>query len=677
MKRFLSVLMLVAILLSCCACAKKDAPAPTSTAPIVQDVLKMDPKELYGHIDESQPVDGVYKIWSLKGVQQLAKTPNATFEVLCHIDLEGATLAPIPEFTGEINGGNWTIKNFTVEGDVENFGFIGINKGNVHNVTLENVTFKPGSSAKNLGGWAGINEGKLLRCYLNESNMNVSATAENAACGEYVGINTGYMGNMGGAVNVEYTASAAANVGGLVGVAKGGTIEYVQTDGKLTVTGANKTTGLFVGDASDVIFVNCMFRGEDNSQDGKLFLNFTGNADDDELVVAENGLWRDNGAIEPLPEKVMAARNKVVQAMADLVTCEWRVKQDLVHTCTCQLSGCHGTYSTQFTYVGLPYNHKSSSLARFTYILNEDKTVGDWFYDLASYDGFDIYIGADCSSCVQQAWWTVSNSTDTLNTTYIPAAYGKGTIAVGPYKCDFKLTTQTREGVSTLFTAEYLEANDYQTIMESYAAMRPGDAIVNKVAAGGHTQMCATFPVIVRDQQGLINGENSYIRVHEMGGSSNQTDEANGIMSQTSYYDYFSFAWMYSDCYVPVTCEELLTGELEPVEAYLDGAVDGHSGMFTGRVHTNYHLDYVKLTIIDENGKEVLDHPMFTSTQKTQDYGGNYWTARIYTDWFDMAEFANIMTRTELANGKYTYKITACPATFDQIVVHEGSFTIG
>lgn len=678
MKRLISVLMLCAILLTFCACGNEAASStPETTAPIVVDKLKVDPAELYGHIDESQPVDGIYKIWSIKGVEQLAKHPDAKFEVLCHIDLEGATLAPIPEFTGEINGANFTIKNFTVAGDGENFGFIGHNKGSINNLTLEAVTLQPGSTAKNIGGWAGINEGKLLRCYMNDSAMTVSAAAEGAACGGYVGTNTGSMQNMGGAVNLDYTASGAAKIGALVGIAKGGTVEFVHTDGKLTITGANKTAGLFVGDATDVIFLDCLFRGEDNSLDGKLFTNFTGNADDDELVVAQGGLWRDNGCIEPLPENVMAVRNKVVQAMADLVTCEWRVKQDLVHTCTCQLSGCHGTYSTQFTYVGLPYNHKSSSLARFTYILNEDKTVGDWFYDLAPYDGFDIYIGADCSSCVQQAWWTVSNSTDTLNTTYIPAAYNKGTIAVGPYKCDFQLKTETREGVKTVFTAQYLEANDYQTLMESYACLRPGDAIVNKVAAGGHTQMCATFPVIVRNQAGEISGEYSYIKVHEMGGTSNQADEANGIMSQTSYYDEFNFAWMYNDCYVPVTCEELLTGELEPVEAYLEGKVDGYSGMFTGRVHTNYHLDYVKLTIINENGEEVLDHSMFTSTQKTQDYGGNYWTARIYTDWYDMAEFANIMTRTELAPGKYTYKITACPATFDQIVVHESNFTIG
>ena len=134
---------------------------------------------------------------------------------------------------------------------------------------------------------------------------------------------------------------------------------------------------------------------------------------------------------------------------------------------------------------------------------------------------------------------------------------------------------------------------------------------------------------------------------------------------------------LYNDCYIPVTCEELITGELEPVEAYLDGKVDGYSGMMTGRVHTNYHLDYVKLTIINEKGEEVLDHPQFTTAQKSADYGGNYFTGRMYTDWMDMSDFANILSITELSAGNYTYKVTACPATFDQIVVHEGSFSIG
>ena len=78
MKKFLSVFMLFVILLSCCACAKKQetqAPATEATqaAPIVKDELHMSPEELYGDIDQTKPVDGVYKIWSIVGVEQLAK----------------------------------------------------------------------------------------------------------------------------------------------------------------------------------------------------------------------------------------------------------------------------------------------------------------------------------------------------------------------------------------------------------------------------------------------------------------------------------------------------------------------------------------------------------------------------------------------------------------------------
>jgi len=675
MKRLISILLLVVILLSCCACDKQ---TETTEATQIKSTKDMTPEEMYGDIDQTKPVDGVYKVWGLAGFQQMAKTPNATFEILCHIDLEGATLAPIPEFTGKIIGGNWTVSNFTVAGDGENFGFIAVNKGDVQNMTLEKVTFQPGSNAKNIGALAGINEGKFLRCYVNDSDMAVTAAADNASCGGFVGVNTGFLGNMGGAVRIDYTASGAAMVGGLVGTAKGGTAEYIINDGKLTVTGNNKTVGLFAGDATEVIFVNCVWRGEDNSLDGKLFTNFTGNADDDELIVAEDALWRDNGCIEPLSDEIMAVRNKAVKAMEQLVTVEWRVTQDLVHTCTCQLSGCHGTYSDQYLYIGTPYNHKCSSITRFNYILNEDKTVAEWFYDLDSFDGFDIYIGNDCSSCVQQAWWTVSNTTNTMNTSYIAPAYGKGTVAVGNWTSDFQMKTETRDGVNTTFTAQYLEATDYQVMMESYAAMRPGDAILNRVAAGGHTQMCATFPVIVRNQKGEINAEYSYAKFHEEGGTSNQADEPNGILSSCSYYDQYSFAWLYNDCYVPVSTIELQTGKQDPVEATLEGAVEGYSGMFTGRVKTNYHLDYAKLTVVDSQGNTVLDHPIFTTTQKSGDYGGNYFTARMYTDWMDMGSFAGIMGMVQLEKGEtYTYKVTAGLATLDQIVVHESEFTYG
>ena len=678
MKKFISILALLAILLSLAACgAKESAQAPAATSPTTNTDYQLTNEEMFGHIDQLTPVDGVYQIWSAEGVKNIAEHPDAKFELLCDIDMAGETLAPIgtadKPFTGDLNGGFFTIRNVTVQGGSEDsFGFIGVNRGKVYNLLLDQATFTPGAKAEHIGAIVGLNEGTVSHCTVNGA-LTVEAAADNAACG-VIGTNTGELTNMTGAVDIVYHAENAANVGGIVGTAKGGKVEFVENHGALTVTGENKTTGLFAGSAEDTVFADCIFGGGDNSLNGKLFTNFTGN-EDDELTVAPNALWRDN-AIEPLSEQVMAVRQKAVDAMYELCTVEWRVTRDLVHTCYCQLSGCHGTYSDQYTYLGAPYNHKSCSISRIKYCLNEDKTVQEWFYDLDSYDGFDIYIGSDCSSTVQQAWWTVSNSTDTRNTGYIPAAYGQGTIAVGDYTWDFQMVKENRNGVTRTYTAQYIEKTDEQVMLESYAAMRPADAVVSHYTEGGHTRMVATFPVVIRDQEGKIDPIHSYVMMHEQGSS--WTDEINMVTSSCKTNEKYTFASLYGNSYIPVTCEELLTGELEPAQAELQDGCDGYAGMFTGKVQANYHLDYVKLTITDDQGNTVLDHPIFPTAQKANDYGNSYFTGRSYTDSMYMADFAAVMTTVKLQEGKtYQYTITASLATYDQIPIHEGSFQYG
>ena len=674
MKKFLSIVLIFAVLLSCCACGAKKT---EDAGPAADISASKTPEELYGHIDQTQPLDGYYKIWNAEGVKFMMENhPEGKFELLCNIDMQGATLAPIGEFTGTIKGGNFTISNFVLQGgSEESFGFVSVNKGSVQGILLENVTFVPGANAKNIGSLAGINEGKLNSCVVS-GTMEVTKAAADAACGGIAGVNTGTIAITTATVDTVYSAPGAAYVGGLVGVAQGGEVEFAESHGVLTVTGADKTTGLFAGNATDVIFSKCVFGGADNSLDGKYFTNFTGNSDDDELVVAEDGLWRDNACIEPLSEKVAALRARVVEEMYKIKTVEWHVKEDLVHSCTCQMSTCHGTYSTLYTYIGVPYNHKANSYRRAMYCMNEDNTLADWFYDLPSLDGFDIYLGSDCSSTVQQAWWTVSNSVNFQSTEEAMPAYGNGTIPVGDYVCDFKMTKQTRDGVNTLYTAEYLEANSEQTIYEAYADMHPGDAIVNRVAAGGHTRMIASEPAVVRDQAGNIEPSYSYVICHEQGGET--VDDVNKVVTFGKIDYKYTFAQLYGTCYVPFTCEELITGEMEPAEATLEGGCDGYPGMFTGTVKANYQLDFVTLTIVDSDGNTVLDHPIFPTVQKRGDYGNNNFTGRAFTSTYDLSDFATVLTRTPLEHGKsYSYTVTASLSTYDDFVVHEGEFSYG
>jgi len=670
MKKWMSILMAAAILLSCCACQKEEtAQAPSA----VQSTAT--PEELYGHIDQTVPQDGVYKIWSIVGLEQLAEHPEATFELLCHIDLQGAVLAPVPEFSGELNGGNWTIQNFTVAGDGENFGFIGINRGNVHNLTLDNVTFQPGADAQNIGALAGVNEGIFLRCTVG-GTLAAKADRDDIAVGSVAGINSGKLANLQVAVDMTLEGSGKAAAGGIVGKARGGQTEYTDLSGKLTVTGENKTVGLFAGEASDTVFTSCVFAGADNSLNGQLFTNFTG-SEDDELVVAENARWRDNAYHQPLPENIAVLRQKVVDEMYGLVTITWKTKQDVPHTCHCTGGVCSGVFSDKYTYIGVPYNHGSSSLRRAQYVIDEEGYLKDWTYDLPPYDGLQCYLGGDCSAILQQAWWTVSNSTSFNITKYMPPAYGSGTIAVGSYQCDFELKDVTVNGVKLQSTQQYIDVNTPEVMYESYAAMRYGDAIVNSIVSGGHTRMAAEDPVIIKDQEGNIDPNYSYVLMHEQGGGYNLYDDTMTVTHGAAYKK-FTFANLYTDCYIPITCKELLTGEQEPAQAVLEDGCDGYGGMLTGTVRTNYNLDFVQLTITDSQGNVVLDHSQFASVHKRGDYGSGSYIGRYMITWLDMADFSGVLNEMTFESGEtYTYAVTACMNTYDDIPVHQGSFTFG
>jgi len=661
MKKFISILLLITILLSFCACSTKESTETTAAVP--ETTLAPDsPEALYGHIDETQPVDGVYKIWSAKGVQNMVNHPDATFELLCNVDMQGAEVKGIETFTGEIIGGNWTISNFTLVCEGENYGFVGTNKGNIHNLYLDQVTCKPGSDAKHIGVLAGVNESTILRCRVS-GTLNAGG---GTACGSLVGVNSGSIANIVLTVDTVFQGNNA-QVGGIVGKVTGGEVSYVDTNGALTVTGENNLTGLFAGSSENVVFTDCAFVGADNSLNGVLFTDFTGN-EDDESVSVTGGLWRDNANLAPISENQRALRERAVAQMYAMATVEWH-PNDLIHSCTCQLSGCHGTYNKEYTYYGIPYNHKGGSLARMQYCMNEDGTLKDFVYEMDPFDGFDGYIGNDCSTAIAQAWWTVSNSTDIVRCDGMQPCFDRGCYAVGDYEYNFNQNAQS-------YTDIIINANSEQTMYEAYGQLRAGDAYYYMYEGGGHTRMAAEDAVTVRDQQGLINPEKSYVISHEQGYSSTDDEKMTTTSWRTNWK--YTFANLYIDWAVPVTIEEFMTGEMEPATCELTGSVDGKLGMTTGTVQANYFLDSVALKITDDKGNVVMDHRMFVTVGRWADHNFNDSIIRNYEDHYDLGHFASPLQNVALEPGTtYSYTITAYLATEDVFTLKEGSFTNG
>lgn len=663
MKKFICLLLTLVLVASCFAGCKKEAPAQSTGDGLLTN------EDMFGHIDQTQPMEGVYKIWDIRGLQNIANHPEAKFEILCNMDLGGATLAPIPEFTGDLNGANFVISNFTLAGESESFGFVGVNKGKIHNLLLENVTFQPGSSAEKIGTMAAVNEGTIQRCTVG-GTMQVTAAAEGASCGALVGCSTGTLANNTVNVDAAYSMASGATIGGIAGALEGGTCEYVTTNGALVVSGGNKTVGLFAGSAKNFHAQELAFVGSENSLDGKLVEAYFGTQ---ENVTYERMLVRQHHA--PLTPGQQKLRDRVVEEMYKMGTVVWHVTESFDHTCTCTAAQCHGSFEPEITNIGIPYNHKNGSWNRFLYCMEQREDGSyqfkDWVYQTEGYDGHDLYIGNDCSTAVLQAYLTVSNSVDFVRSSYTTPAMGLGWLPVGDWAWD--LGYDMFSGVHRQ-TDTYLEHNGRDVMYEAYAQLRKGDGLGQNSDQGGHNRMLSEDAVVVRDENGVIDPDYSYVLVHEQGPP--HMNEEKKTYSTWNINWKYTFASLFGKDYIPITIEELVTGEMETPECYLEGGVDdSRLGLVVGIVKANYSLDAVQMQVKDSKGNVVFEHVMFPTVTKRFDDSANDTLIRRVVMEYDLNGFATPLSQVVFQPGEeYHATITGCLSTYDQIVVKDFSF---
>jgi len=671
MKKLLSILLVTVVILSCCACSKQQEPAnavPETTLDAA------DPQVMYGHIDQTVAQNGVYQIWNAEGVKFMMEHPEGSFEILCHIDMQGAVLSPMGStaspFTGTLNGANCTISNFTIKDSKDGcLGFVGANKGTIRNLYLDKVTVVSDGSAKYIGALAAVNDGDIQHCTIT-GTMTVEQAAASAVCGSMVGSSTGTIKNSAINVDLTYTASGAATVAGIAGKAENGTFEFVETNGKLTVTGSDKKTALFVGEAKGMTLNTLAFVGADNSQDGKLFTNYFVTENE---VTYERLLTRDNG-YEREPAHVEAKRQQVVDYMYAMATTQWKVREDMVHSCVCSLGVCHGSFLSDYTNFGPPYNHKASSLLRMQYCIDEEGYLKEFVQYAGALDAYDAYIGSDCSSAVLQALLTVGAEVHFSQTQSEIPSFHRGTYPVGNYEVELGLDL---EGAGQI-TKNYIEHNGEDVMMECYAQVRKGDAVVRWFEGYGHTRLCATDAVVVRDENGKIDPNYSYIIMHEQGLAI--FDELAKTNTTWTVNRKYSFGNLYGEYYLPVTIKEFITGEFEPTDTKLEGGVsDSRLGLTTGSITSNYAIDNVHMQITDGSGKTVYDHRLFTTVTTVGMDGSVHNYARLPCKSYNLANFATpLQQQVAFKQGEsYHAVITAQHTSGEEVVVHDFTFTNG
>lgn len=289
------------------------------------------------------------------------------------------------------------------------------------------------------------------------------------------------------------------------------------------------------------------------------------------------------------------------------ITFQWVADQRFEYTDT---HGAPPKYEEGKLYGGIPYISQSGgNLYRILRYYNEETGV----IDMTPLISKDIrYFGTACSGTASWGWSRVVNSSDLGFTTDLNQA--NGCIPLGDYQYDPAIRRWGESGNPDC--SDVAAKNGEQVMYESYAKVLKADCLV----ANGHVTMSTGPAVVVRNADGTINGDESYIMQCEQG-LINTTDEykrttSTGIEYRIQALPNFksTFATLFKKGYLPHTFAEFLgTDPVEPASATLEGAGDSVSAMGLRSINlkANYSISDVFTTVRDAEGNVLYDDVYF------------------------------------------------------------------
>jgi hypothetical protein len=241
----------------------------------------------------------------------------------------------------------------------------------------------------------------------------------------------------------------------------------------------------------------------------------------------------------------------------------------------------------------------------------------------------------------------------------------KNFIRVGDYTYPDYTTTWT-VGYNTV---QVCKDNGDQVMWESYAKLIPGDGVINFTTAG-HVMMVVSDPVVVRNANGAIDGNASYLYItdqhvqfvpyqHENGGDNCQV--ARYIERK------FTFADLSKAGYIPFTYKEWLGTdpiEMPEYKCTHTGETISLEQIFKTKISSNYHLYDIYVSIYNADGIEVF------KTARHSDYASEYELKFLKTG-LGVATWGDLDS-LDPEKYEYTVKIYAQSGTGERPVLWEG-----
>lgn len=294
-------------------------------------------------------------------------------------------------------------------------------------------------------------------------------------------------------------------------------------------------------------------------------------------------------------------RETALKAMRDMLTIQWSTEKEIRYNKKGAVSGKNYFHNPGDIYCGLPYADGQTNL--YAWLEYYDMQTG-----VLSIDGdgqwLNDWLGNTCAGSLMWGWSAVSRSLTGVFINYnMVKKYG--VLPIGDYKYNTDITTYKDH-----LTRNICDENGQELMFECYAKIQLADGITSTTTL--HTMMSTIDAVVVRDENGKIDGEKSYITLQDQAAGVKdkfREVEQDGLVYHFSGKTDFHapFNWLWEKAYIPITTAEL-AGLIPYEKPWVNFAGAGISmeQLIGGCFQSNYPMCLMKVFATDESGKKNL-----------------------------------------------------------------------
>lgn len=304
-------------------------------------------------------------------------------------------------------------------------------------------------------------------------------------------------------------------------------------------------------------------------------------------------------------------------------------------------------------YGGLPYIGSSTgNIYRVMDYMDEERGV----VDMSEISKYPNLFGNQCSVGSYWGWARIVNSANYDWTFNMVAS--RGFLPVGPYTYDLSISSFNEHT-----TVQICYENGQQTMYQSYANTLPADGLISNDPSVGHVVMISSKPVVSRNADGTINGEESYLYVTDQHqGWVEQENSAGTVYEHKNYIDRkLTFKKLLNSNYVPFTFGEFLG--TDPIEETVCSFAHEESEITVEQlksipVTANYGISDIYVYVKDAEGK-----PLFYKVKRAAAAGRKE---------MNFSETIYAATFNQYADGNHTVEVVCQLSTGERPTVYTG-----